>query len=443
MFTKEFSEDHFGEPGSGNDSGDVSHAARSSLVKISPSNNSSITQFGIDTLRLSLADFSIRPDNRLLIRAAATMRNRGNSLARKQCIWKDKPIYINADGCEVCGASAIWRSVETGVTIYVRQSWEGGLTCIVQFSVPRLACGINYPGADQPALKRVLDLIQELLRNIGIETLLMDARLSRVDGCFDRQMKLRLPFYASVAECLHMPYERSHRFDSQISSGGGFCLGCGSNRIRLNMYDKGRQMKECHDVNSRALHNVLRSEIQLRSGSKIREVLEMTTARDLVEQFDRLRGAFEILIRPIFAFNVEMSIYELAFDAWCKGEELQERRVSPVISLSEASCKAWRDCYTHAYVACHGFKGYDRLCQATGNHVLRSGFDTQHCEELLGLSGLITSKMTARQRAAQARLRVFVKEGRNSHFLAQSLSNPWFLACYQDLANLFCPTPRV
>lgn len=160
MFTKDFSEDHFGEPGSGNDSGDVSHTARSSLAKISPSNDLSITQFGIDTLRLSLADFSIRPDNRLLIRTAATMRNRSNSLARKQCIWKDKPIGINADGCEVCGASAIWRLEETDVTIYVRQSWEGGLTCIVQFSVPRLAYGVNYPGADQHALKRVLHLIE-------------------------------------------------------------------------------------------------------------------------------------------------------------------------------------------------------------------------------------------------------------------------------------------
>ena len=315
-------EDHFEEL-----IGEKCGGARSSPLKGFRGSDASSTRFGIDTLRLSLATFSIRNDNFLRVRTAAAMRKADCSLARKQSVRRDKPIHLNGEGREVCGDNAKWRSTETGAKVHVRHGLNGGLTCVVEFSVPRVDSGINYPGADQSALKRVLHLIQETLYRIGIETSIMEARLSRVDGCFDRQMEMPPAFYAAVAECLHMPYERTRRFHSRGSSGDGFCLGCGSNRVQLNMYDKSHQMKECHRVDLGTPHNVLRSEIQLRSGAKIREVLEMTTARDLIEQFDRLRGVFERLIRPIFVFNVDWSIYESEFNAWSEIEELQGRRV--------------------------------------------------------------------------------------------------------------------
>lgn len=136
------------------------------------------TKVGVDTLQLCLSDFNIAPHNAL--RVASTIERPPQKGVLR---WRNQTLWM-VDGHEVRGACAYYVSDNLNMQLRpVRPDLVGPsfLTLFVNFSVSKRCFGNNLPPTTTQQLRSVVVDVAEFLSEVGIETDLTCAKVSRID----------------------------------------------------------------------------------------------------------------------------------------------------------------------------------------------------------------------------------------------------------------------
>jgi hypothetical protein len=242
---------------------------------------------GVDTLKLRLTDYEISPKPHLKVRfpdVDAATGDKGHSL----------PLWPDGNGGYVQGARAYHNSDCLKVSVGRLGSEESAVGtldvgCWVEFSVPRLANdGDNYQAVSERETARVLKKIGLVLKELGIKTNIGTAAISRLDTFANVETEEPFPCYAPLFSLMQLSRMPKRDYGTTFLFANGMQEWC--------IYDKPEEMKRkamrtrrVFDAN-RYPANVARFENRLLKPRKIRDVLGIETAGDL------MRGGYGVAV---------------------------------------------------------------------------------------------------------------------------------------------------
>lgn len=389
---------------------------------------------GIDTIRLSVSDFEILPENSLEVYRAAHLKALRKGLGKRQ-LWFDKPLFTKEGGQEVVGALAFLKlkGVDTKphINVQVRHGSVNQRTCTVAFSAPRIQHGNNFRALKLEELQQVLNRVQSLLLDAGIVANLQDASLSRLDIFRDLRVLWPLQEYAAIIEHFHLRYGKTRRFYEPTSHNPGFGLHSGNKRFHVNIYDKTSEICKRHKHCPDDKRDTIRFELQLRSGAKIQECLKIRTWRDLTENFEQLETAFSRLLHDnVFNVQTDWDIYDSALKWQGVLGYIGSESTSTQLSSSELATSSlpWQEAYLQSMVAKHGSRGYEQVARALGHTVLQRICPLETCLPTSALSASGRKNSSLRAKISQRKA-----ESRQHRFMVASVVNPIFLSRYREL----------
>jgi hypothetical protein len=237
----------------------------------------------IDTLKLSLTDYSISLDADLVIQPP-TRNNATGELKGNFNLWDSGSGWIE-------GSKAFHNGEDFNLTIKPGSSPDNSsVLCLVQFSVPKVADGSNYHPTDHKGTQAALKGIGARLKSIGVKTNIKSARLSRLDAFKTIEAEEPYECYYPVLSLL-----RGTRM-SKRDYGTTFLWANKAQEICA--YDKAAEMRQ-RDVSTDGLpEHPLRVEWRMMNGRKIRESLGgIGTVAELLEGYGEVRSSYQRVVR--------------------------------------------------------------------------------------------------------------------------------------------------
>ncbi len=227
---------------------------------------------GIDTLKLFFPLRLLRrPDFHVLQRRAKRGRDVGEGV-----LWRDPQGHTAFGALAVrrCGPFR-FRIAPVGCEIKLRAF----------FSVPHAAFGHNARAVTRHELMGVLQEMQEVLRDLGLDVDWHEGQVSRAD--VHRDVALRRPFHFYLP-ALHLIEPRYGRLWQNYPSG---VLRGAATRLVYSLYDKRveRQHRKLpQPQETEQLPGWLRCEARLPAAAAVRQQLHLDNAGELVEKFEAL-----------------------------------------------------------------------------------------------------------------------------------------------------------
>jgi hypothetical protein len=245
----------------------------------------------IDTLKLSLLDYSIGSNPDITIQPSAV--NAATSEFRSEYpLWYDGSRYM-------LGARAYHNADNFNLSIQpLSPSEPDKVRCFVQFSVPKVATGSNYHPTDHKGTVAALKSIQKQLGDIGVKTNLKTASLSRVDTF--KTVSAKEPYHSYHPVLAMLQGQRMAKRDY------GTTFLWGNTQQEICVYDKLVEMqhRKCNVVG--LPENSIRFEHRMLKAKKVRDTLEMRTVADLVSAPDHVRDTYhKIMEKQLFKLSVE------------------------------------------------------------------------------------------------------------------------------------------
>ncbi len=232
----------------------------------------------IDTLKLSLTDYSISLGADLTIQPASHNHATGEMTANFK-LWNSGSGWVE-------GSKAFHNADDFNVSLKPGNSGnDDAVLCLVQFSVPKIADGSNYHPTDQKGTEAALRAIEGRLKSVGIRTDINTAKLSRLD------------VFKTVET--DEPYECYHPVLSMLSGqrmakrdyGTTFLWGNQSQEICA--YDKRVEMQQRKVALEGVALHPLRFEWRMLKSRKVRESLGgISSVADLLAGYDHVRQSY-------------------------------------------------------------------------------------------------------------------------------------------------------
>jgi hypothetical protein len=246
----------------------------------------------LDTLKLSLTDFEIRPDADLDVIQGSF--NAATGEANGLCpLWRNGRDYV-------VGSKAFHNSDDYNVTVQpVRDDEPMSIGCYVQFSVPKVATGSNYEPADFTATKNALKTIHSELKRIGIKTNLKTATLSRVDSCKTVVTKEPYAAYHPVLLSVTATDLSIKRRDY------GSTFLWHNTQQQICVYDKIAEMVARKHCTKNLPSNSIRFEHRMLKARKIRDSVGLCNVNDLLTGFEQIEAGYNKAMRKrLFHYSV-------------------------------------------------------------------------------------------------------------------------------------------
>ncbi len=169
--------------------------------------------------------------------------------------------------------------------------------CTVSMEVPKVAGGSNYHPTDKRGAEAALAIVQKHLSDIGLKTNVMDAQPARLDAF--RNVVADEPYscYAPVLGLLRgsrmekRGYENGHLWENGVQ--------------QVCVYDKIQKMQRDKLPVEGLPSNSIRFEMRLLKSQKVRDTLEVKTARELLESYDAIVQVYErTMKKQLFSHSV-------------------------------------------------------------------------------------------------------------------------------------------
>jgi hypothetical protein len=232
----------------------------------------------IDTLKLSLTDYSISSGADLTIQPASHNHATGEMTANFK-LWNSASAWVE-------GSKAFHNADDFNVSIKPGNSGnDDAVLCLVQFSVPKIADGSNYHPTDQKGTEAALRAIEGRLKSVGIRTDINTAKLSRLD------------VFKTVET--DEPYECYHPVLSMLSGQRmakrdyGTTFLWGNQAQEICAYNKRAEMQQRKVALDGVPDHPLRFEWRMLKSRKVRESLGgISSVADLLAGYDHVRHSY-------------------------------------------------------------------------------------------------------------------------------------------------------
>jgi hypothetical protein len=231
----------------------------------------------IDTLRLSLTDYKISPGANLTVQPSLR-NNATGELISNHPLWHDGADYME-------GSKAFHNGEDFSVTLKpLSQSEPGSIGCLVQFSVPKVATGDNYHATDYKGTAAALATVEKYLRDVGVQTNIKTASLSRLDAF--KTVTADEPYQAYHPLLAMLPGQRMKPTDY------GSTFLWKNKEQEICVYDKVAEMESRRVSVLKVPANSLRFEFRMLKARKVRDMLGMRSAGDLLDGYDHVRTVY-------------------------------------------------------------------------------------------------------------------------------------------------------
>jgi len=228
---------------------------------------------GVDTLRLLYPlRLSRVPDFRVL--------RKGEVRAAR---WGEHALWQDADGRTQWGVMAVRRVGAFRLRIApVRPGGQPHLRAF--FSAPRVRFGDNGAVIDRRGLQEVLQCLQEVLSDLGVEIDWREGQVGRVDVCRDVLLPRPFHYYLSVLQLIEPRYNRLlYNYPTGVLRGT-------ATKTTYALYDKRAQRRAqgLEDNEDEENAGWLRCECRLPTACAVREKWGSDSVANLVERFEDL-----------------------------------------------------------------------------------------------------------------------------------------------------------
>jgi hypothetical protein len=231
----------------------------------------------IDTLKLSLTDYKVSPGADLIVQPSSFNAATGE-LCSNHPLWRDGARYVE-------GSKAFHNGEDFNVTLKpLSPSEPGSIGCFVQFSVPKVATGDNYYPTDYKDTAAALATVEKYLRDVGVQTNIKTASLSRLDAF--KTVQADEPYQAYHPVLSMLQGQRMNKRDY----GTTFLW---ANTVQeICVYDKVAEMEHRRVSVLKVPANSLRFEFRMLKARKVQDMLEMRSVADLLDGYDHVRTVY-------------------------------------------------------------------------------------------------------------------------------------------------------
>ncbi|MBV9468894.1 MAG: hypothetical protein JOZ57_06575 [Abitibacteriaceae bacterium] len=280
--------------------------------------NTPLDALSVDTMWVSLpiSAVEIRPDHQLRLTPAG-------GGAKKRVLWQ----YPNGERVE--GISAYWNSSLTnepvaqvlglpihGVNVNIRplrranagkRGWIGrdSIGCLIRFSIEGIVGqGNNAWPVPGMLLSRIVDLVQQLLKCVGIVTDLRHGTLCRCD--LNRNFVVEEPWqnYMAVLGALYMPYMKQWK-RAPDQKPNEYTMYYSNKSHCVLLYDKITQLSKNNQEARFLPRRLTRLGWQLRRAKNVQQKLGVTTVQDLINRWETLPDGFATgCYNALFSHNI-------------------------------------------------------------------------------------------------------------------------------------------
>jgi hypothetical protein len=170
--------------------------------------------------------------------------------------------------------------------------------CTVAMEVPRVASSSNYHPTDEKGTARALGIVQRHLDSIGLKANVMEAQPARLDAF--RNVIAAEPYscYAPVLQLINGSRMEKRGYENGFLWENGVQQVCAYDKLQKMVRDK-------LSVDGLPA-NTIRFEMRLLKSKKVRDTLEVRTARELLEKYEGLVDAYKkTMEKQIFRHNVD------------------------------------------------------------------------------------------------------------------------------------------
>jgi hypothetical protein len=245
----------------------------------------------LDTLKLSLTEYSVNDSCALIVQPSAIDMRTGEALSNHP-LWRQGSQIVE-------GAKAYFNDERFNVSIVpISHQEPDAMSCTVQFSVPKVANGSNYHPLQPREAREAVKEVERDLRRIGISTNIETARVSRLDTF--KNVVAEEPF-----ACYHPMFALLNGKRMQKRDYGTTFLWHNTQQ-ELCIYDKLAEMAHLKADVRRLPANTIRFEHRLLKSRKVTETLGgIRTVHDLFSGYDVLPRVFEKAMREnVFSYDV-------------------------------------------------------------------------------------------------------------------------------------------
>jgi hypothetical protein len=245
----------------------------------------------IDTLKLSLNDYSIALDADLAVQPPIR-QNATGEIAGNFNLWRAGETYIE-------GSKAFHNGENFNVTLKPGNSAShDSMLCMVQFSVPKVADGSNYHPTDHKGTAAALRAVQGYLKDIGIKTNIKTASLSRLDAFKTVETEEPYECYYSVFSML--------RGQRMAKRDYGTTFLWANTMQEICAYNKRAEMEQRKVPLDGVADHPLRLEWRMLKASKVRDSLDgIRTVGDLLAGYEQVRLKYsETMEKQLFRATV-------------------------------------------------------------------------------------------------------------------------------------------
>lgn len=151
----------------------------------------------LDTVHLHLTDYTVQADNALTIKPSPYRASTGELVS-------DFHLYTDNEGRQVNGREAYWNTPHFQLTFAPFTKSLQGVSCFVQFSVPKVHYGNNYYSVGEQGSEAVFKEIEKELWEGGVHTNIETSNLTRVDTFKNIEPEENFSSYAPLFGLLKM-----------------------------------------------------------------------------------------------------------------------------------------------------------------------------------------------------------------------------------------------
>jgi hypothetical protein len=128
----------------------------------------------LDTVKVFIPDYSIKPDNNLEVQPARFNAGTGEKL-------NESLLFQNSSGMNFYGSRAFLNSEKFNLDLKPYAFAEHGTACFLHFSVPKVHYGDNYYSVGEQGTEAVFNQVEKELAENGFNCSLKEADFSRID----------------------------------------------------------------------------------------------------------------------------------------------------------------------------------------------------------------------------------------------------------------------
>ena len=151
----------------------------------------------LDTVHLHLTDYSVQAENSLTIEPSPYKASTGELVS-------DFHLYTDNEGRQVNGKKAHWNTPHFQLTFAPFTKSIEGVSCFVQFSVPKVHYGNNYYSVGEQGTEAVFKEIEQELWEGGVHTDIKTCNITRIDTFKNIEPEENFNSYAPLFGLLKM-----------------------------------------------------------------------------------------------------------------------------------------------------------------------------------------------------------------------------------------------